>query len=160
MTLSSEEDSWQLALRANVRFAGFARQEGRDGRDWSLPGIESVHAVHPRAESTSLSARHASQAGRTSDLRIDDPLLFHVHRRIELPDGAEVRGLPQPLRVVHEAVTAERSVERSALVLEEHFRLNLPAGVVRAEAFEPFAAELRRIDDGFAFGIGVRAPKP
>jgi hypothetical protein len=143
-----------------VTFAGFARPEGRDGLRWSLPGVDTVHVVYPQAETSTLSARHASQAARSSDLRIDDPLLFHLHRRIELPAGTEVLQLPSALAVTHPAVAAERQSVRDGLVLDEHFRLNLPAGMVAAGAFDAFAAALDQIDDGFAFGIGVRAPKP
>ena len=155
LELSSDAGSWQLSLRARITVVGYAQPEGRDRALWSLPGIEAVHAVHPQPRAKTLSARYAAHAGRTTALAIDEPLLFHVRRRVELPQGARVLRAPDRLRVQSERIRAERSVAVEGTVIEEHFRLNLPAGTVAAEQFEPFAATLQRIDDGFLHATRV-----
>lgn len=160
VSLSSEEGSWQVGLRAEIAVPGFARPEGRDAKRWSLPGIEAVHRIHPRAETTTLGARFLAQAGRASDLAIDAPLLFHVHRRIELPAGATVQRLPTTLEIATPLLSASRALQSDATAIDEHFRVNLPAGTIPLAQVEPFAADVRRVDEGFAFATMLHFATP
>jgi len=158
VTLSSEVGSWLVAVRANVAVPGFAQPEGRDGHTWSLPGMDSVHAVYPKPEATTLGARFTAQGGRSSDLSIDTPLLFHVHRRIDLGPGTDAFRMPKPIEIKGKHIDAARTMTQSGATLEEDFRLNLPAGTIPLGDFEQFASEVQLIDDGFLHGTQIRAP--
>ena len=119
VSLLSDEGAWQLKLEADVTLVGFARPEGRDGKIWALPGIAVVHRVYPGPRATSLGARYASQADRTTALAIDEPLLYHVKRRIELPPNTAVTHLAKPLDVAGLQLTADRTVSQQAGVITE-----------------------------------------
>jgi hypothetical protein len=156
VSLVSDEGSWQLKLVADVAIVGFARPEGRDGGTWSLPGIAVVHRVYPRPRATTLGARYAAQAGRTTALAIDEPLLYHLRRRIELPVKTDVTHLAKPLDVNVDQLAATRKVTHEGRVITDDFRVNLPVTTVTAAAFDVFVREIRRVDDGFMYGTRVR----
>jgi hypothetical protein len=153
--LSSDVGSWQVALRADITLVGFARPEGRAGKTWLLPGINAVHSVFPMARSTTLGARYAAQADRAAVLSIDEPLLYHVRRRIELPPGTKVTHMAASLAVKVKALEAQRTVSKTGAVITEDYRVNLPVGTIEPEAFDAFVREVRRVDDGFMYGIRV-----
>ncbi|MBW2452953.1 MAG: hypothetical protein JRI68_00500 [Deltaproteobacteria bacterium] len=156
VSLLSDEGAWQLKLEADVTIVGFARPEGRDGTIWSLPGIAVVHRVYPGPRATTLGARYASQADRTTALAIDEPLLYHLKRRIELPPKTTLSHLAKPLDVAGAQLTADRTVHHQGGVITEAFRVNLPVGTVAVEAFGDFVKDVRRVDDGFMYGTRVK----
>jgi hypothetical protein len=158
--LSSEPGSWQVAIRAEIAIVGYASPEGRDGRSWSLPGMTPLHRVHPRPIATTLAARYARQAGRTTTLAIDQPLFYNVRRTLELPPGVKVSRVPEPLVVVGAALRASRKVEQRGSSLVDEFRLNLPVSTVAAEDSAAFVDAVRRVDDGFRHGTRIEKAKP
>jgi hypothetical protein len=160
VTLSSDEGSWQVAVRADVTLVGFARPEDRKGRIRSLPGMTAVHNVFPRAHATTLGARYAAQSGRTTALAIDEPLLFHVRRRIELPADAKVSHLAAGVNVQSPELKAERVIVQQGAVLQEDFRINLPVGTVAPEAFDGFVQRVRTVDDGFMHSTRIELGSP
>jgi hypothetical protein len=157
--LSSDPGSWQVAVRAEITVVGYASPEGRSGTRWSLPGMTPLHRVYPRPLATTLAARYARQAGRTTALAIDQPLLYHVRRRLDLPPGIEVRRMPQALQLKSDALSAERLVQHRGQTLTDEYRLNLPVGTISAEHSEAFIEKVRRVDDGFRFGTIIERAK-
>ncbi|MBI4703875.1 MAG: hypothetical protein HY744_22420 [Deltaproteobacteria bacterium] len=155
VALSSDEGSWQVGLRAEIDALGYGRAEGRDGTLWLLPGIDPVHAVFPAPRATTLGTRYLAQAERTAALAIDAPLLFHVHRRIELPPAVAVIHPAEALKIETAELEAVRAVTQSGGLLEDDFRLSLPAGTVDLDRLEGFARDVRRVDDGFRYGTRV-----
>jgi hypothetical protein len=149
--LSSEEGSWQVAVRADITVVGLARPEGRSGKSFSLAGVEPYHEVYPRALAISLGARYAAQADRSEALSIDEPLLFRVRRRIELPKGARVTHLAPPFTLQVTQLSAARKVAQEGQVLVEEFELNLPVGTVAGDEFEAFLDAVQRTDDAFSY---------
>jgi len=141
---------------ADVTIVGFARPEGRDGETWALPGIAVVHRVYPSPRATSLGARYAAQAERTTALAIDEPLLYHLERTIKLPSDTTVTHLAKPLDVAGAQLTANRKVKHEAGVITEALRVNLPVGNVAMDAFGPFVEDVRRVDDGFMYSTRVK----
>jgi hypothetical protein len=97
--LSSSEGSWEVALRATVRIAGYGRPLGKDGKTWVLPGLEPFHGGFPQSYATTLGAALASRAARQSALTIRTTQQWHVRRKLELPKGSTVIGPPQPTSV-------------------------------------------------------------
>ena len=95
VSLSSNEGSWEVALRATIAIHGYGRPEGKDGKTWVLPGLEPVHLVFPNNFVGTLGATYASRGARESALAIATTMQYHVHRRVELPAG--LRSLPTVL---------------------------------------------------------------
>ncbi len=161
VSLSSDEGSWEVAVSADITVVGFARPEDRKSKTWSLPGIESVHVVFPRARASTLAARYTAQSNRSTALVIDAPMLYRLHRRIELPNGAALIRQPSGFGMKNSFISAERKVSTvSGNVIEESFQLNLPVGTVALDQFEEFARIVRAVDDQFAFSIRISLPKP
>jgi hypothetical protein len=158
--LSSEEGSWQVALRATIAIHGFARPEGRDGKTWVLPGLEPVHFVFPSPAAMTLAGAYASRAERESALSIETALQYHLRRRIQLPDGAELTRAPEGVSTVGANLRAERRGKVVGTSIEEDFTLSLPTGTVSAEAYPQFLEQLRVVDDGFMAGARVRVGAP
>lgn len=158
--LSSEEGSWQVALRATISIHGFARPEGKGGKAWVLPGLEPVHFVFPSPSSMTLASAYASRAERESALSIETALQYHVRRRIQLPAGAVITQAPGAVRAAGAMLVAERRTKVEGTVIEEDFTLNLPTGTVPAGSYPQFLEEIRVVDDGFMAGARVRLAAP
>ncbi|WP_438016330.1 hypothetical protein WMF18_36650 [Sorangium sp. So ce315] len=159
VAVSSTEGSWEVALRAAVTIHGFARPEGKDAAAWTLPGLEPVHLVFPRAFTGTLGATYASRGARKSALAIETALQYHVRRRIELPEGHAVARAPEGVRVEHAGLTASRKGSYGA-VIEEDFALSLPTGTVAADEYKAFVERVQAVDSGFMAGIRVARPAP
>ncbi|WP_437688225.1 hypothetical protein [Sorangium sp. So ce176] len=157
VTVSSTEGSWEVALRAAVTIHGFARPEGKDAAAWTLPGLEPVHLVFPRAFTGTLGATYASRGARKSALAIETALQYHVRRRIELPAGYAVARVPEGVRVEHADLTASRKGSYGA-VIEEDFALSLPTGTVATDEYRAFVERVQAVDSGFMAGIRVARP--
>ncbi|WP_437632945.1 hypothetical protein [Sorangium sp. So ce854] len=157
VAVSSTEGSWEVALRAAVTIHGFARPEGKDAAAWTLPGLEPVHLVFPRAFTGTLGATYASRGARKSALAIETALQYHVRRRIELPEGHAVARAPEGVRVEHAGLTASRKGSYGA-VIEEDFALSLPTGTVAADEYKAFVERVQAVDSGFMAGIRVARP--
>ncbi|WP_437875932.1 hypothetical protein [Sorangium sp. So ce513] len=157
VAVSSTEGSWEVALRAAVTIHGFARPEGKDAAAWTLPGLEPVHLVFPRAFTGTLGATYASRGARKSALAIETALQYHVRRRIELPEGHAVARAPEGVRVEHAGLTASRKGSYGA-VIEEDFALSLPTGTVAADEYRAFVERVQAVDSGFMAGIRVARP--
>jgi len=150
VSLSSSEGSWEVALRAGIKIHGYGRPEGKDGKVWTLPGLEPVHFVFPRAFVGTLGATYASRGARQSALSIDAPLQYHVHRRVELPEGATVARASAGVAIQDPRIEAARkSRADSPRIVEEDFSLSLPTGTVSADRYEAFVQKVHAIDDGF-----------
>ncbi|WP_437811124.1 hypothetical protein [Sorangium sp. So ce1078] len=159
VVVSSTEGSWEVALRAAVTIHGFARPEGKDAAAWTLPGLEPVHLVFPRAFTGTLGATYASRGARKSALAIETALQYHVRRRIELPAGYAVARAPEGVRVEHAGLAASRSGSYGA-VIEEDFAMSLPTGTVSTDEYKAFVERVQAVDSGFMAGIRVARPAP
>jgi hypothetical protein len=156
VSLSSTEGSWEVALRAKVTIHGYARPEGKGGKTWTLPGLEPVHVVVPRAMVATLGATYASRGARQSALAIEHALSYHVHRRVELPAGATLLKPPAGVSVKHARIEANRKGALAGSAVEEDFSLSLPTGTVAADGYAEFVEKVHAIDDGFMAGARVR----
>ncbi|WP_437621360.1 hypothetical protein [Sorangium sp. So ce1151] len=157
VVVSSTEGSWEVALRAAVTIHGFARPEGKDGAAWTLPGLEPVHLVFPRAFTGTLGATYASRGARKSALAIETALQYHVRRRIELPAGYAVARAPEGVRVEDAGLAASRKGSYGAAI-EEDFALSLPTGTVAIDEYRAFVERVQAVDSGFMAGIRVARP--
>jgi hypothetical protein len=156
VNVSSLEGSWEVALRASIAVHGYGRPEGKDGKTWVLAGLEPVHIVFPRATVGTLGATYASRGARQNALSIDNPIQYHVHRRIELPAGAKITRSPAYLDVRGPNLTASRKTTSVGQALEESFTLSLPTGTVAAESYPLFVGKVQAVDDGFMAGTRVQ----
>jgi hypothetical protein len=152
VALSSSEGSWEVSLKAEIAIPSFAQGEGKA---WVLPGLEPLHAVFPRAAVSTVGATYATRMGRQSALSIESAFQYHVKRRIELPDGAHVSGALPQVQVKHEHLEASRQGRAVDRAVEEEFTLSISTGTVAADAYERFAHEAKRLDDGFLAGTRV-----
>src|SRR6185503_19163876 len=98
VSLTSAEGSWEIAVEAAIEIHGYGRPEGKDGKTWTLPGLEPVHVVVPRGAAGTLAARYASRGARQSALSIDAPLNYEFLRRIQLPEGASIARAPADVK--------------------------------------------------------------
>ncbi len=152
---SSAEGSWELGVRASVSVPGFAQPEGGA---YVLAGVAPLHAVVPQPVSTTIASTYAGQGAREDALAIETSWHYHLRRRIELPAGWTVAGVPGGVKVQERQLQAERRVEARGTVVEEDFTLSIPTGTVDAAEFEQFASRARQVDDGFLCGIRVKGP--
>lgn len=152
VSLSSAEGSWEVSLKAQVSIPAFAQGEGKT---WVLPGVEPLHAVFPRAHVSTLSATYASKSGRQSALAIDSAQAYRVKRRIELPAGVKPVGVLPQVSVKHEHLEATRASKVTGSVIEEDFALQVLSGTIAVEAYDKFAQQAKRVDDGFMSGMRV-----
>lgn len=160
VSLSSSEGSWQVALRANVTIGGFAQVEEKNGVSTLLvPGIDPVHGVYPRPYSGTLRAAYTSQGKRESDFAIRAGSLYHLHRKLDFPDGSKVETLPGPLAEDATLLHGKRTLKVDGPRIEEDFSLVLESGTVPAAKFAAFGASIVRVDDGFLAGARVTTPK-
>lgn len=160
--LSSSEGSWQVALRSELSVSGYAQREGKKkgktANVWSLPGMDPVHYVIPRPYSTTLGATFAAQGARENDFAVSRPMLYHVHRKVELPAGVKVERIPGAFDLKRDLVTASRRLQVGAQEIEEDFRLSVRTGTVGREAYAGFVADLQRADSAFLADLFVLRP--
>jgi hypothetical protein len=158
VTLSSDAGAWQLSLSAEIEITNFARPESRTTKVMSLPGFTPIHVVHPRPRAMTLAARFMGVAQRTTSLAINQPLLYRVRRRIELPPGAKVLRVPSGLALKAARIEASRTTNQEAQVIEDEFRLNLPVGSVQPDEYAAFAQKVQQVDDAFLHGTRIELP--
>ena len=61
---SSAAGSWEIVLRAQIAVHGYGRPEGKDGKVWTLAGLEPVHAVFPQRFVGTLATTYASRGAQ------------------------------------------------------------------------------------------------
>jgi hypothetical protein len=151
VTLVSAEGSWQVSLRADVSVGGYAQMQG--DKMWLLPGIETLHTAWPRARVSNLAATFATRAARDSALALTTALQYHIHRRVELPEGATVARLPGPVDVATELLQASRKIvvtrSGSGSAIEDDFSLAVATGTIAKGDYSSFVVAAHAADDGF-----------
>jgi hypothetical protein len=160
--LSSTEESWQVAIRAALTIPGFAQAEGGSAgaaKTWVLPGVDPIHSVFPRPYVSTLGATYASQGARKDALAVNRAIQYHLHRRVELPNGAVVSRTPGAVDVKDEVLAAQRRIAVAGNVVEDDLTLTITTGTVRPEAYGAFAADVHKVDDGFLASLRVK-PEP
>jgi len=167
--LSSDEDSWQVAIRADIQALDYAQREpmpqrvGRANSDaqpasWSLPGVVPLHTAYPRATLMTLSAAYANRTSRESALAINRATQFHHRRRIELPEGTVVSRIPGPFASNGALLNAGRTIAVNAHIIEERFTVDLRTGTVSNSDYPSFIQQARRVDDAFGATLRVQPP--
>ena len=158
--LSSTEESWQVAMRADLTAPAYAQIEGTkpDTRVWVLPGMDPVHYVFPRPFVTTLSSTYASQAARESALAINRSTQYHVRRRVELPPTASIARLPGPFDGKGPLFGATRKISVTGTAIEEDFTLDVASGTVAPDKYEAFVGAARQTDDAFRASTRVKPP--
>jgi hypothetical protein len=157
--LASSEGSWQIRLRADVTVGGYAQAQG--DKTWLLPGIDTLHTAWPHARVSSLAAAFASRAGRQSALALNSAVQYHVHRRVQLPEGAVVGRVPGPLEVHAKLIEASRTVTVNHAAIEDDFVLGVATGTVSAVDYSEFARVAHQADDAFLAAARVElTPAP
>jgi hypothetical protein len=156
--LSSTEGSWQISLRAEVTVNGYAQLE--NAKTWLLPGLDTLHTSSPRARVSGLVATFATRAGRENALALSRAVQYHVHRRIDLPQGARVSRMPGPLDVKAKLVEASRriGVATDSTGIEDDFVLGVATGTVPPKDYDAFVSVARATDDGFLASTKVTLP--
>jgi hypothetical protein len=156
--LSSSEESWQVAMRADLSAPAYAQVEGTkpETRVWILPGMDPIHYVYPRPFVTSLSATYAGQAARESALAISHATQYHVRRRVSLPASAKIARLPGPYDGKGPLLTAARTIAVNGNSIEEDFKLDVSTGTVPRADYESFVSAAHRTDDAFRASTRIR----
>lgn len=156
--LSSNEGSWQVAMRADLSAPAYAQIEGSKpgSQVWVLPGMDPIHYVFPRPFVTSLSSTYASQAARESALAINRATQYHVRRRIELPAKARIARLPGPFEGDGPLIRASRKISVNGTSIEEDFSLDVTTGTVGREKYEAFVSAAHHTDDAFRASTRVK----
>jgi hypothetical protein len=156
--LSSNEESWQVAMRADLTAPAYAQLEGTkpESRTWVLPGMDPVHYVFPRPFVTTLSSTYASQAARESALAINHATQYHVRRRVELPSKAKIARLPGPFEGKGPLLGASRTITVNGSSIEEDFTLDVTTGTVPREKYDAFVSAAHQTDDAFRASTRVR----
>jgi hypothetical protein len=159
--LSSSEESWQVAMRADLSAPAYAQIEGSkpEARTWVLPGMDAIHYVFPRPFVTTLASTYAAQAQRESALAINHATQYHVRRRIDLPAKAKITRLPGPLDARGPLLVASRKASVSGSSLEEDFVLDVSTGTVPREQYEAFVRLTHQADDAFRASTRVVPPR-
>jgi hypothetical protein len=105
-----------------------------------------------------LGATYAGQAARENALSINRALQYHVHRRVDLPKGAQIERAPGSFDVQKGILQASRTVSVEGTSVEEHFALGLSTGTVAASGYAGFVTDAHRTDDAFLAGTRVKPP--
>lgn len=155
VTLTSGEGSWEVSVGAEVTIPSYAEVHGDT---LTLPGLEPVHYVYPRSQASTLASTFASKAGRKTALAVDVSMSYRAKRRVRLPAGVKVESTPA-VEVGDRLVRGARRATAKGDTLEEEFSLAVLTGTVEAADFARFAAELRKIDDGFLASTRARRAK-
>ena len=156
--LSSSEGSWQVSLRAEVTAAGYAQAEGTQPgvSTWTLPGIEPVHMILPRARVSTLGAFYAGEGGRKEALAINTAVQYHVHRKVELASGSVLSRMPGPFNLKSTHLEAQRKFSVSGSLVEDDFTLSVPTGTIPASEYDAFVGDVQRIDEAFLASTWVK----
>jgi hypothetical protein len=171
VVLSSSEESWQIAIRADLSILSYAESEkgpfsatasatGAGSLGWLLPGLDPLHTVYPRPFSGTLGATYAAQGKRQSALAVSHAVQYHAHRRIELPKGAKITALPGPLDLKGPHLDASRKITVTGNVIEDDFTLGVPTGTVAPGEYEGFVTNIHRTDDAFLAATRVHPESP
>ena len=158
VALSSSEGSWQIALRAEISVPGYAQPEDGKSRTWLLPGLDPIHYVFPRSSVSTVAATYAGQSARESALSIRNAVQYHVHRRVELPAGAQVLKTPGPADVRSPNLEAKRTLSVSGNTVEDEFSLAVTTGTVAPDRYGAFVEDARKTDDAFMATTRVKPP--
>jgi hypothetical protein len=173
VALSSSEGSWQVSIRADVSVPGYAQLEGTASKTagaggdsaktasamWTLPGVDPLHWVYPRAHVATLGATYASQGARENALAINSAVQYHVHRRIELPKGATIARMPGAFDVKRAELEASRRIAVNGGALEDDFVLGIATGTIAAQQYGEFVRDAHKTDDAF-LSTTLVAPPP
>ncbi len=155
VALVSKEDAWTVQISAEITINPLWQ---RDGELESLPGLEPLHSALYAPHVATLATRYTTEVKRQSDLAIDSTYQYHFHRHIQLPPGATVGRMPQPLRMQDPLLSAQRTSTFAGGAIDDDFSLSLPTGTVAADRYVEFAAHARQVDDAFLASTGVRLP--
>ena len=158
VALSSSEGSWQIALRAEISVPGYAQPDDAKAKTWLLPGLDPIHFVFPRSSVSTVAATYAGQSARESALSIRNAVQYHVHRRVELPAGAQVLKTPGPADVHSPNLDAKRAISVSGSAVEDEFSLAVTTGTVAPDRYGAFVDSARKADDAFMAGTRVKPP--
>jgi len=161
--LSSKEGSWEVALRAEITIPGYAQMEGaRADATWTLPGLDPIHDVYPRATSSTLSAAYATEGARESALAVTRAVQYHAHRRVELPTGATVVRPAGPFEAKSAALEASRKLRVNPgqePSVEDDLTVEIATGTIPAAGYARFVEAAHRTDDAFLASTRIRMPK-
>ncbi len=153
---SSAAGSWEIVLRAQIAVHGYGRPEGKDGKVWTLAGLEPVHAVFPQRFVGTLATTYASRGARQSTLAIEVPLQYAVRRTITLPAGASVVRAAPSIQIQDPHVAASRTLTANGGAIEDRFVLSVPTGTIAADQYQAFVQKVQAIDDAFMAGTRVK----
>jgi hypothetical protein len=90
---------------------------------------------------------------------------YHVHRRIELPQGASVARTAGPFDVKSAPLDAARHLRVTAgspsspAAVEDDLTLEIPTGTVQAAAYAGFVTDAHRTDDAFLAATRIKVPR-
>jgi hypothetical protein len=155
VALSSSEGSWQVAIRGQLTASGYAQKQGAE---WTLPGIDPVHSLLSRRHVAELGATFAAQGARESALAINDSIQYHVHRRVELPQGATVSRTPGAFAVSETHLEAQRKIGTDGAAVEDDFVLSLPTGTIAPTDYAAFVNDAHAVDDAFLASTWIKPP--
>jgi hypothetical protein len=156
VVVSSAAGSWEIVLRAQIQVHGYGRPEGKDGKVWTLAGLEPVHAVFPQRFVGTLATTYASRGARQNTLAIEVPLQYAVRRTITLPAGATIVRAAPSIQVQDSHVAASRTQTPNATTIEDRFVLSVPTGAITADQYQAFVQKVQAIDDAFMAGTRVK----
>ncbi len=158
--LSSTEGSWQVAIRAEFSAPSYAQPQGAKATaSWTLPGLDPIHAVFPRAFVSTLGATYAKTGVRQGALAVNHAIQYHVRRRVELPSGATLMRVPGPVDARSPLVSARRALTVTGSAVEDDFVLDVSTGTIPLDRYMQFEATVRAADDGFRASTQVRPPR-
>ena len=157
VVVSSAAGSWENVVRAQIAVHGYGRPEGKDGKVWTLAGLEPVHSVFPHRFIGTLATTYASRGARQSTLAIEVPLQYSVHRVVTLPAGATVVRAPASIRIQDPHLAASRTLTANGATIEDSFVLSVPTGTVAADEYQAFVQKVQAVDDAFMAGTRLKA---
>jgi hypothetical protein len=148
VALASEEEAWQVSVKAGVELPGYGQW---DGAAWTLPGLEPLHNLYDDTPVSTLGATFAKHRGRDSALSIDEAIQYRLRRRVQLPAPARLTGAQPVLALRAPDVEARRTIALSAEgpALDERFELSIPTAALDRRRYEQFVKATARIDEVF-----------
>ena len=152
VSLSSAEGSWAITVKANVVLPAYAQKEGKG---WSLPGLEPLHQVVPRPAAATLGATYTTRLGRESALAVDSAFQYVFEREITFPSTPRPKGKLPTAATSDPRLKSSREAKLEGNVLKETFQLTLTPGMVATARYDEFAKAVKTTDDGFLATIRV-----